>query len=77
MTNRQAITAVATLGVCICQQVRKLQIGSKQEIYSELKEVEDAILRLGKKAGSHFRGDQAEMVADRFTAFTKSLAEVK
>lgn len=76
MTAGQAITAVATSGVCVCQQVRKLYPESKQDIYPELKAVEDSIHKLLKKAGTRLNMEQAEVLADRFSDFFKTIAEV-
>lgn len=76
MTERQAITAVSTAGVCVCQQVRKLYPKSKQDIYPALKEVEDALAKLGKVAGTRLKLEQVEVLSDRFGSFFKTLQEV-
>lgn len=77
MTERQAITAVATAGVCVCQQVRKLYPATKQDIYEEMKGVESAIEKLLKKAGTRLNMKDAETLSNKFSAFFKSIAEVK
>lgn len=76
MTERQAITAVATAGVCVCQQARKLYPKAKQDIYPALKEVEDALAKLGKVAGTRLKLEQVEALSDRFGTFFKTLQEV-